>query len=179
MSQQKIDEMTILKALSIKLDDDNIMIVTLQYHVEKGNRGASRYRYLGRVCRIEDLKKEIEELKKPENRLNGWKWPNDPSWDGKICTNDSTNDRAADWLKLKISKAIDWDLGQKVLQGWKTPTKKFPEGVYNPRAKYETEGYVCTDGTAVSLTDKETLLQKIGQNFAKEQVLKTRMPAMA
>ena len=124
--------------------------------------------------KIEDLKKEIEELKKPENRLNGWKWPNDPSWDGKICTNDSTNDRAADWLKLKISKAIDWDLGQKVLQGWKTP-----EGVYNPRAKYETEGYVCTDGTAVSLTDKETLLQKIGQNFSKEQVLKTRMPAMA
>ena len=162
--------MVILKAVSIKLDEDKVLLATLQYHVEKGNRAASRYRWLARVCKVEDIKAKISELKSDALRLEGWKWPNDPSWNGKICTNDSTNARAAAWLQLKLSKAVSWDEGQKLLNGFKKT-----KNAYNPKAVYEIEGYTCTDGSTVSLADKEALISKVGQNLAKEQTLKTLM----
>ena len=38
MANIKTDEMAILKAVSIKLDDETVFINTLQYHTEKGDR---------------------------------------------------------------------------------------------------------------------------------------------
>ena len=57
----KADEMVILKAVSFKLDDEKMCIVTYQYHVERGPddkvlRAKSRYRWLARVLNIADAR---------------------------------------------------------------------------------------------------------------------------
>jgi len=136
--------------------------------VEKGNRAASRYRWLARVCDVQAVKDQIAFLKADANRLLGWKWPDDPSWDGKICTNDSTNSRAAAWLQLKLNKAVSWEDGLEIFKGYKKAQK-----AYNLKAAYETEGYSASDGSVLNLTDKAALLAHRGQNLVKEQVLKT------
>lgn len=169
MANIKTDEMALLKAVSIKLDDDNMFIMTLQYHTEKGDRSKSRYRWLGRVCRIADVTAKISEFKQNENKLNPWIWPNDPSWNGKILYTDSDCSHAGSWLRSKLNKAVDWDTGVKLLNGW---DKKKNE--YFTAKKYDTEDFCTEDGATISILDKDALLARVGQNVWKEQVKKAK-----
>lgn len=162
------DAFTILKAVSFKIDEETMCIATLQYHIERDAEGKtlrekSRYRWLARVCKIADVKAEAEKLQLDENRLGKWIWPNDPSWNGTVMTNEPTNDRAAAWLKCRLKKLTDWETGQKLLKGWKKAEQDF-----NLNAAYDTEDYVCEDGTKISLTDKEALKKQLGKNLHKE-----------
>lgn len=168
MSNMRPDEMSILKAVSIKLDDETVFINTLQYHTEKGDRSKSRYRWLGRVQKIDVIKSKITELRQDANRLNPWKWPDDPSWDGKIMYTDSDNLHASMWLRSKLMKVVDWDLGQKLLNGY---DKK--HNSYNESKKYDMTAYNTASGT-VDLTDKEALKKLVGQNLWKEVVKKVK-----
>ena len=170
MSNMKADEMYILKAVSIKLADGIVFINTLQYHTEKGDRSKSRYRWLGRVCRVDDVNAKIAELRTDAQRLEPWKWPNDPSWDGKIYYSDSDNLHQANWLRLKLMKTVDWDTGLKILNGW---DKK--SGDYNLSKKYDTESYTTEAGELVDITDKDALAKLVGQNVWKEQVKKVKV----
>ena len=180
MANIKTDEMAILKAVSIKLDDETVFINTLQYHTEKGDRDGqlrcdrskSRYRWLGRVCKIADVRAKIAEFKQDANKLLPWMWPNDPSWNGKILYTDSDQTHAGSWLRSKLNKMVDWDLGVKLLDGY---DKKHDE--YSVAKKYDTENYMTEDGTPISIKDKTALLARVGQNVWKEMVKKAKTPA--
>lgn len=163
----KLDEFTILKACSFKLDEEKICIATLQYHTEtsedgKTERSKSRYRWLARVVNLADVKAKIEELDSLENRLGRWTWPNDPSWNGFIATNDSTNERAASWLNCRLKKLVSWEDAQKILLGVKK------NGEINKNSVYDTEDYICEDGSKISLTDLEALKTQLNKNMHKE-----------
>lgn len=162
------DEFVILKACSFKIDDETMCIATLQYHIEKDKDGKtvrtkSRYRWLARVCKISDVQAKVAWLCDDSRRLDKWRWPNDPSWDGCVATNDSTNDRASAWLNCRLKKLVDWELGQKLLKGWKKCEQDF-----NLNAAYDTEDYICEDGSKISLTDREALKKQLNKNMHKE-----------
>lgn len=174
------DEISLLKSVMVEVEPGTALLVTMQYHTEpnslgKTDRSKSKYRWMARVFKIEDLKKKIDWLYEDANRLNRFKWPNDP-WPYFICANDSENGRIADWLSVKLKKLRSWEDGQKILKGWETQTAKRAAG-YNLAAKYETEDYLDESGNKVSLTDKDALLARVGQNLWKLHNVKTTVAA--
>ena len=126
--------MEILRAASAKLDPETVFVMTYQYHTEKDPddpngkkklRAKSRYRMLGRIEKLQDLEAKMAELRRDENRLSPWKWPDDPSWDGKILyAKDASSAGRSNWIRLKINKAVSWDNMLLLMQGVKKDTKK-------------------------------------------------------
>ena len=176
------DEMAVLKAVTIKLSDDVVVVCIERYHTEtydkssimQRDRSKHKYQWIARVQKISEIKKKIEELKTGEHAMDGYHWPDDPGWDGIMLFNKSTtNKAAAGWLEHRLKKIVDWDLGLKILDGWKTGGKK--GNSYVPTAKYETEEYVAADGAVVSIKDKDTLLKYVGQNLFKQMVMKSQL----
>lgn len=164
------DEITVVKSVMINLDEDTAMLVTYQYHTEtneysKVDRSKSRYRYMARVFKIEDLVTKIKQMREDANRLSKFKWPNDP-WPWYICAGYPENWKVADWLACKLKKIKSWEDGLKVLDGYKTGTKTRVAG-FNDKAKYDIEGYVDENGNTVSLIDRDALLKLVGQNLIK------------
>ena len=183
----KPDEMEILRAVSARLDDETLFVMTYQYHTEKdpddpeGKRNlksASRYRMLGRVERIRDLEAKMAELRLDENRLFPWKWPDDPSWDKNILyAKDASNAGRSNWIRLKLNKALSWDNAVALMNGFKKDTDKDSRtfGQYvvrNPGAAYDLKGYSCSNGDTVDIDDREALLAHVGQNVWKEIKMK-------
>jgi hypothetical protein len=184
--------MEIIRAISVDLGENLVFYLSYQYHTEKdpqdpegqrNDKSKSRYRMLGRVDTVENIEKAIQELHADQNRVNPWKWPDDPSWDGKILyMKDSTNEGHSNWLRLKLRKKIGPAEAARVFAGYKKDTKAAaeakkrgvkprPEELYSvfvKNAVYETEGYTCTDGTVLDITDFEALKAKKGQNVWKE-----------
>lgn len=164
------DEITVVKSLMLSLDNDTAMLVTYQYHTEtnefsKVDRSKSKYRYMARVFKVEDLIKKIKWMREDANRLSKFKWPDDP-WPWYICAGYPENWKVADWLACKLKKIKTWDEGQKMLLGYKTGTKTRMAG-FNEKAKYDLEEYLDNDGNKVSLTDKAALLKLVGKNLIK------------
>lgn len=168
------DEITVVKSVMMNLDTDTAMLVTYQYHVEadpsdpagkKKDRSKSKYRYLARVFKTDDLVKKINELHDEKNRLNKFKWPDD-TWPWYICAGYSDNWKVADWLATKLKNIKTWEEGQKILSGWQSGTKTRLAGI-NEKAKYEVDGYLDNDGNQVSLTDLDTLKKLVGKNLMK------------
>ena len=166
------DIMSILKAGTIKIDDETVMIVSEQYHVEAGSNGKkyesskSVYRFVARVEKLEDIKARIAWCLDEKNRLAKATWPNDDfPWNIAVGT-DSSNYGLGNWLftKIRPTKMMDWETGQKFLKGWKKQTANTPEHV-NPKAAYQIENYKSESGDLVSLDNKEALLKHIGQNL--------------
>jgi len=171
----KSDEMCLLKAASIKLADDIGLIYTLQYHTEKGDRSKSKYRWLGRVVKISELKNEVIEFKKPENRMNPWMWWNDPTWTGKILSKDSTLGAAADFFRMKLKKMQSWEDGLKTLNGYnKKKSLEEKVEVYEDVKMYDTEDVNVEGGGTVSLKDREALLKLVNKNLYKDVVKKSK-----
>jgi hypothetical protein len=183
----KTDEMEILRAVSTKLDNDTLFIMTYQYHTEKDPddpegkknlKSASRYRMIGRIEKIADLEAKMINLRQDENRLADWKWPDDPDWTGKILySKDSSNAGRSNWIRLKLNKAISWENALALMQGFKKDTDKTSKtfGQYvvrNPSAAYDMKGYTCTNGDVIDIDDKEALLAHVGQNVYKEIKMK-------
>lgn len=186
------DEMEIIRAISVDLGENLVFCLSYQYHTEKdpndpegqrNDKSKSRYRMLGRVDTVENIEKMIQELHQDQNRVNPWKWPDDPTWDGRILyMKDSTNEGYSNWLRLKLRKKITPGEAARVFAGYKKDAKTAaeakrkgakprPEELYSvfvKNAVYETEGYTCSDGTVLDITDFETLKAKKGQNVWKE-----------
>lgn len=177
MGNMKKDEMSILKAASIKLSDEVAFIVTFQYHTEKnaegrGDRSKSRYRWLGRVVNIADVRQEIMALMRDDVRLNPYRWPNDPSWNGSVCWGkDAGNMKAASWLNMKIKKLLPWEKGLMKLGGWENSKQE-----YNLNAVYDLTGFQTSSGATIAINDREALLQHVGENIFKEHVQKSKLP---
>lgn len=164
------DEITVVKSLMMQVDKDIAMLVTYQYHTEtnefsKIDRSKSKYRWMARVFKTDDLVKKITSMREDANRLNKFRWPNDP-WPWYICAGYPENWKVADWLLTKYKKIKTWDEGQKILAGWKSSTSKRQEG-FNEKAKYEIDGYLDKDGKPVSLADKQAILDHLGDNLIK------------
>lgn len=174
------DEIAILKSVMISIDDDTAVLATLQYHTEENpttgklDRSKSKYRWLARVFKLEDLKAKIKWCMQDENALAKFKWPDDnsPWW---ICAaNDSNNKTIGKWLATKLKKIKKWDDGQLLLNGWQPKTASRKEGRYNTAAKYEITGYITDAGETVSLDDKEALLKNVGKNLYHAHQTKTK-----
>lgn len=182
-----VDEIEILRALSAKLDDDTLFVITYQYHTEKDPsdpagkknlRTASRYRMLGRVEKLADLEARMADLRKDQCRLSDWKWPDDPSWPGKILySKDATNAGRSNWIRLKISKAVPWESAVARMRGFKKDvdrkSRTFKQYVVRtPGSEYDMKGYTCSNGDVIDIDDKEALLAHVGQNIYKEIKMK-------
>lgn len=172
MAKMKKDEATMLKSLMVELDDNNVLLVTHQYHTEpresdgKPDREKSRYIWISRVMAKDDVKKLAAWCWADENRLGRWKWPSlDKAWPFYICTTGDDCKAAGSWLLTKLNKIVSWKDGIKQIYGWKKETKGHPVGEYSKKAMYVHEGYTADNGDVVDLTDREALLKHIGQNL--------------
>lgn len=199
-THMKNDEFEIIRAVSADLGDGLMLVMSYQYHTEldpvsgRNDRTKSRYRMLGRVDTKENWEKMYLERFNPDNRLNAWKWPDDPTWNGNILyMNDASNAGFANWIRLKTMKMVPWNVYSRLVAGYKKDVKRAAEAkkkpgkytveeiysVYNPAAVYETEGYACSDGSVVSILDLETLKTKAGQNLVREIHMKISGPEPA
>ena len=168
------NEISMLKAVSMYVDDKHILIATEQYHTEKTddnkrNKDKSLYRWFAKVMSADAWKTYIDELFSDAQRLKTHRIPNDTcGYD--LCIGKSTsNYDVASWLQTKINKTVSWEIGQKKLKGWKNKTANREEH-YNPKAAYDNEAYVAENGDIVDLTDKDALLKHINQNLTKRVV---------
>ena len=179
----KKDEMEIMRAACLELDPETVFVVTYQYHTEKDPddpegkrnlRAASRYRTLGMIARKTDLEALALDANRMENRLRPWKWPNDPSWAGCVLyMKDSSMAGFANWLRLKLKKAIPWEDGIRLLAGYKKDTRKGSPTfgkycIFNANAVYDLKGYETASGEKIDLDDREALLRHVGENVWKE-----------
>lgn len=161
------DEATVLKSVMIRVNPEVAMLVTRQYHTEKDGkkiiRSQSRYRWIARVFKTDDLVKAIKSMREDANRLNKFRWPDDP-WPWYIACPYPENSTIADWLCVKLRKIKTWEDGQKVLAGWKNKTKNQDAGFYENSA-YKIDGYLDKDGKEVSLSDIDAVLAHVNQNL--------------
>lgn len=186
------DEMEIIRAISVDLGENLVFCLAYQYHTEKdpgdpegkrNDKSKSRYRMIGRVDTVQEIERKIQELHADANRVNPWKWPDDPTWDGRILyMKDSTNEGQSNWLRLKLRKTVTPAEAARIFAGFKKDVKAAAEAkkkgvklrpeeaysVFVKNAVYETEGYTCSDGTVLDITDFEALKAKKGQNVWKE-----------
>jgi hypothetical protein len=191
-THMKEDEMEIVKAVSVDLGGNLMAVLTLQYHTEtdpatgKNDRSKSRWRVLGRVDGFDAFNAAFLETRKDENRLLPWKWPDDPSWNGRILyMNDSTNAGRSNWLRLKIMKALKPDAYLRSLAGYRK-SKDAKKGApaaeawteFNPASVWPAAGWRCTDGTTVDVSDVEALKSKKGQNLWAEILMKSSGPVL-
>lgn len=136
----KENELVMLKSVSFKLDSETICIVTLLYHPKEKNVKGSRalFKYEGRIAKIKSIQNDIENLK--NNIIGIWKWENLDSWD---ISYDGlmSNNRAIGFWERKIKKALDFETGINIINGYNTIDKKF-----NHNRKYTTE-YKTVDNT--------------------------------
>ena len=184
--------MEIIRAVSVDLGENLVFWLSYQYHTEKdpadpegqrNDKSKSRYRMIGRVDAVENVEKAIQELHADHYLFNPLKWPDYPTWDGRILyMKDSTNEGYSNWLRLKLRKKITPAEAARVFAGYKKDVKAAkeakkkgvgprPEELYSvfvKNAVYETEGYTCSDGSIIDITDFETLKTKKGQNVWKE-----------
>ena len=164
----KQDEIEIMRAMSAYLDKDTIFVLTYQYHTEKdqtepsgqkNDRSKSRYRMLGRIMKKADMEEAVYRMHSDENALKPWIWPDDPSWNGRILYMYDSNQKAfSNWL-ARFAKS--------------TPeSEKYVR--LNPNSAYIVKGYTCSDGDVIDITDRETLLKKVGQNVWFEIPLRSQ-----
>lgn len=174
----KPDEMQILKAASIKLNDDTIFILTQQYHTEqvrdeftgktKTDRTKSKYQMRGYITKIDDLKNMIKTMMQDANRLEKWYWPGDKDFTL------GDNYFGASFLSCKLKKALPWEIGSLQLQGHVIRKKK-PTGDVNLNAVYKTDDYICDNGDVISALDKDALLAHVGQTIRADLVMKSKI----
>ena len=180
MAKMLKDEMSVVKAASMALDDNTILIVTEQYHTETGDlgkvdRSKSFYKWVACIKKIDDLKKKIAWYLDDSRRLERGSWI-DNKLGYYFCVGlGAENYRIGEWFTTKLKKMKSWEDGQKILNGWETKTEKRAEG-YNPGAKYVIDGYVCDNGETISLTDKEALLKHVGETIVAPHIMKSKLP---
>ena len=170
----KPNEMAILKAVSVNLDPDTVMVLTLMYHTElqsgptaivnsKGktpiDRSKSQYRYEGFIAKKADLEAKIADAK--ANPQDPWLWPNLKDF-CIMGTPVSSRKDEAHWLNLKLKKAVDWPTAQKILDGWKKSTNDFKDS-----RKYDKTGYTTDTNQALDITLEALTALGPGHTFTK------------
>jgi hypothetical protein len=171
----KPHEYAMMKGMSIKLDDDTVFFIAHIYHSTPNQRGNSDYRYEARIMKISDIEAEIEEMNSNANCLGPWLWPTESMKDKSIVYGSGDAKYGAKWLKGRIKKALNPDVGFKRLNGYK-PTKSNPlDYEYKENWAYDLKGYTI-NGTnqVIDITDAAQLLTLTGKSLTKTCVLKTK-----
>lgn len=166
------DVMAILKAVSCKLSNGNVMVLSFMYHTEldpadpagkKKDRSKSQYRYEGIIFTEADLQAKIAQMKADPDAP--WRWPSLETWRTSY-DNEPTSKRGAKWLEARLKKAVDWKTCEKLMAGWKPSKNDFKDS-----RKYDTTGYMVANGPSTGqLVDlKEDVLIALdpGTTFSK------------
>lgn len=182
----KPNEVSILKAQFVKLDDDTTMILTYMFHTadkeaRKAGTDKSFYRYEGRIAKMTDLKKEVHDLMQDDVALKQYVWPTkskswNPDWFLGYYGSKTTNKDAAKWLRRRTSKLMSWT---DFIDFAKNGVKKTAKGVKSYQsARLDLTDYELEDGTKLSLdiTDPVSLAKFAGKTFSKQVVLKRNLP---
>lgn len=170
MSKMLADEIQVVKAVSMEVDPNTILIASLQYHTEENkdtgklDRSKSMYRWTARAMTKDAIEAEVKSRMADDKRLERGTWPNEKLPYYLCIDNDSRNFAIANWFNLKLKKTVSWEIGQKILKGWKKQTAKTAEGFY-PNATYRIDGYTADNGDVIRLDDKEAILKHINQNL--------------
>ena len=174
MANKNPTEISLMKGLSVKLNDELLLTLAYFVHTEPHARDKSEYLYLGRVDKAADLQAEADEMLKPENKLKPWTWKGLPKYDAVVYDKDSTNGRGSRWLSGKIRKAVDWDQFLKIVDGWNEKKQ-----AYNDNAKYAAEEYVTSDGLQIAdiRKAKDELVKLAGKTLSHSCFLKSRQLA--
>lgn len=174
MANKNSTEISLMKGLSVKLNDDTLLTLAYFVHTEPHARDKSEYLFLGRVDKTADLQAEADEMLKPENKLKSWTWKGLQKYDAVVYDKDSTNGRGSRWLSGKIRKAVDWDQFLKIIDGWNEKKQ-----AYNDNAKYAAEDYVTSDGLQIAdiRKAKDELVKLAGKTIIHNCFLKSRLPA--
>lgn len=162
------DVMAILKAVSCKLSNGNVVVLSFMYHTEldpsdpagkKKDRSKSQYRYEGFLTTEADLQAKIAQMKADPDAP--WRWPSLETWRASY-DNEPTNKRGAKWLEARLKKAVDWATFEKLLNGWK-PAKND----YKDNRKYDTTGYMASTGVQIDLKEDTLNALLAGTTFSK------------
>ena len=177
----KHKEIAISKAVSVKLDDSTVAIIAHIYHTADKSANPddkSWYKYAGKVIRIDDAEAEVALKSSPAERLKTWTWKC-PAWpEDMFFGYDGSNlqDKEAKWLRMRLKKALDWDSYVRLVRDGirriarSNCEKEFPSG------RYETDGYIDTDGKTFSIIDQDALKARLGKVFWKDCILKRDLP---
>lgn len=177
-------EVSLMKGVCCKLNDDTCLTLCFLAHTEKGARDKSEYFYYGRIDKIEDLRAEAEHMLDGDNRVKHWTLPNLTKYDAVVYDEDSLNSRGGNWYKCKLDKMVNFDMFIKILDGWKATKKTF-----NSNAKYASTDYIVSDGSVISdlKTSKDQLIGLVGKTIihinqknvvqTKSEVKATETPA--
>ena len=167
------DVMAILKAVSCKLSNGNIVVLSFMYHTEldpsdpagkKKDRSKSQYRYEGFLTTEADLQAKIAKMKADPDAP--WRWPSLETWRASY-DNEPNNKRGAKWLEARLKKAVDWETFEKLLNGWK-PAKND----YKDNRKYDTTGYTSATGSTIDLT--KDIFETMAPNTTFSKVLTSK-----
>lgn len=181
MARMLKDEMAVTKGIMIDLGNDNILFVVQRYHTERNedtgkvDRSKSLYSWVARVTTRQEILDKISWCMDDKNRLNRFKFKNDPYPYYLAVGNSSDNAAFANFLTNKLKKMDSWEDGMKRLNGWETQTANRQAG-YNANAKWMVKGYKADNGDMVDLDDHESVLKCIGQNLFADQVMKSKLP---
>ena len=181
MSTMKKDEMSILKSIMIRLDENDtdpvLMLVAHRYHTERGDNGKidkakSEYQFIMKAMKQSDWQKVID-LAHGQTMLEQFTWEND-KWH-LFVNKDSTNYAVGRWIYNKSQKQVDWDTGLKCLGGWKKATAKKVENV-SIKDAYLTDEYVTPSGEKISITNKEAVLKHLNELCIRPIIMKSKLP---
>lgn len=162
MANKNPTEISLMKGMSVKLNDDTLFTLAYLVHTEYKEHKKSEYLYAGRVDKISDLQMEASEMQKDENKVKSWTWKGLPKYDAVVYDKVATNDRGGRWLHTKIRKAVEWEQFVKLVNGWQEKNK-----AYNDNAKYAAEDYVTSDGENIPdiRNAKDALLNLVGKTI--------------
>lgn len=169
MANKNPNEISLMKGVMTKLNDDIVFTLGYFVHTEPHARDKSVYLYLGRIDKLDDIKAEAAEMLKDEHRLENWTWPGLQNFNAVVYDNKITKARGAAWIQTKIKKAVDFDEFVKILDGWKETKKE-----YNANAKYASEDYVADNGQVINdlRLSHDVLLSLVGHTIIHHNTFK-------
>lgn len=155
----KPNEITVLKAVSTRLDSDTLLIMAYMYHSDPSDRRASQYRTEARIVKESTLRDEIARLESDAKRTIPYRWPTIEKFD-LLMDDSTTGAKAAAWHKMRIKKALEWPKFLKVLEGFRITAGKLSKTA-NENAKWDVAEFRKqgdSSGRLFEMTDREGLL---------------------
>lgn len=162
MANKNSNEVSLMKGVSCKLDDDTCLTLVFFAHTESHARDKSEYFYAGRIDKISDLENEVKTMLLDENRVKLWSFPGLKKYSSIVYDHDDKNAKGATWYNNKLKKLVSWDDFVKIVNGYKATRK-----TYNENAKYVIKNYVSTNGVKIDdiTADKSKLIALVGQQI--------------
>ena len=168
------DEMCVLKTMIVSIDDENALLVSMQYHSEcdghiDSSLSESCRRWFAVAAKKSQFKAWSKELWEAGDERA--KMPLDKSKWFVCFGSQNAASCLSDHLDVKLKKMLSWEDGMKKLSGWEKKTSRHPARM-NPRAAWEDSGYIAPDGEEVCLRDRDSLLKHLMQPLVKDVEMK-------